>query len=162
MEEVHTKGKHFSLWITWHSKCMNKKTIGLKCHDLVNPKKKGQPCAWSSCFARVQGKGRTTWGLYTQPFPANFCKRLFPRLEPVTSWSQGGSFYHCAKAPLRLLESYKRKNTHMNLQHSSSDAAYEFCVNFKRKSMNGTKKHLMRSSLLLEILWNWVWVCNPE
>jgi hypothetical protein len=44
------------------------------------------------------GKGQTTWGLCTQPFPANFCKRLFPRLEPVTSWSQGGSFYHCAKA----------------------------------------------------------------
>jgi hypothetical protein len=59
---------------------------------------KGQPGAWSSRFARGPGKGRTTWGLCTQPFPANICKRLFPRLEPVTSWSQGGSFYHCAKA----------------------------------------------------------------
>jgi hypothetical protein len=26
--------------------------------------------------------------MYTA-FPPHFCKRLFPRLEPMTSWSQG-------------------------------------------------------------------------
>ena len=32
-----------------------------------------------------------------------FYKRLFPRLELVTSWSQGSNSYRCAKAPLHLL-----------------------------------------------------------
>ena len=33
----------------------------------------------------------------------HFCKRLFPRLEPMTSWSQGSNPYHCAKAPPLVL-----------------------------------------------------------
>jgi hypothetical protein len=33
---------------------------------------KGQPGASSSRFARGPGKGQTTWGLCTQPFPAIF------------------------------------------------------------------------------------------
>jgi hypothetical protein len=33
------------------------------------------------------------WVYRTQPFPAlATCKRLFPQLEPTTSWSQGNSF----------------------------------------------------------------------
>jgi len=32
----------------------------------------------------------------------HFCKRLFPRLEPVISWSHGSSFTSYAKVPLQL------------------------------------------------------------
>jgi hypothetical protein len=39
------------------------------------------------------GEGSDHLGSLYAAFPCNFCKRLFPRLEPVTSWSQGDSFY---------------------------------------------------------------------
>jgi hypothetical protein len=61
----------------------------------------GSPGAWSSRFARGPEKGSDHLGSLYTDFTCNFCKRLFPQLEPVTSSSQGNSFYHCAKAPLR-------------------------------------------------------------
>ena len=45
-------------------------------------------------------EGSDHFGSIVRSLSLHFCKRLFPGLEPVTSWSQGSSFYHCAKAPL--------------------------------------------------------------
>lgn len=53
---------------------------------------KGQLGVLSSRYARDQGK-RCNLTLL-------FCKRLFPRLELMTSWSQGDNVHHCAKVPV--------------------------------------------------------------
>ena len=45
-------------------------------------------------------EGSDHFGSIVRSLSLHFCKSLFPGLEPVTSWSQGSSFYHCAKAPL--------------------------------------------------------------
>jgi hypothetical protein len=52
-------------------------------------------------------------GLLYPALPYKFCKSLFPRLERVSSWSQGSSFYHCTKAPLHMLGHPKHKRTAM-------------------------------------------------
>jgi hypothetical protein len=38
------------------------------------------------------GEGSDHFGSYVRSFFLYFCKRLFPILEPMTSWSQGSSF----------------------------------------------------------------------
>ena len=53
--------------------------------------KKGQPGACSSRLRRV-GEGSDHFGSIVRSLSLHFCKRLFPGLEPVTSWSQGSSF----------------------------------------------------------------------
>nr|XP_016465741.1 PREDICTED: ubiquitin-conjugating enzyme E2-17 kDa-like [Nicotiana tabacum] len=60
------------------------------------------PGALSSRYARGPGKGRTTRVYRTQP-TLHFCKRLFSRLEPVTSWSHGNNFTGYTMAPLHML-----------------------------------------------------------
>jgi hypothetical protein len=57
---------------------------------------KGQPGAWSSHFARVRGRVGPHWVIVRSLSLHFFCKRLFPQLEPVTSWSRRNS---CITAP---------------------------------------------------------------
>ena len=38
------------------------------------------------------GEGSDHFGSFVRSLSLHFCKRLFPGLEPVTSWSQGNSF----------------------------------------------------------------------
>jgi hypothetical protein len=37
-------------------------------------------------------EGPDQFGSYVRSFFLHFCKRLFLRLEPMTSWSQGNNF----------------------------------------------------------------------
>ena len=62
---------------------------------------KGSPVHVAPACTR-SGEGSDHFGSIVRSLSLHFCKRLFPGLEPVTSWSQGSSFYHCAKAPLQL------------------------------------------------------------
>jgi hypothetical protein len=38
------------------------------------------------------GEGSDHFGSYVRSLSLHFCKRLFPGLEPMTSWSQVNSF----------------------------------------------------------------------
>ncbi len=51
----------------------------------------GQPGARSPACAG-SGEGSDHFGSYIRSLSLHFCKRLFPGLEPMTSWSQGNSF----------------------------------------------------------------------
>ena len=65
-------------------------------------KKGGSPSARSSRLRRVRGRVRPL-GSFVRSLSLHFCKRLFPGLEPVTSWSQGSSF---TTAPISLTDFY--------------------------------------------------------
>jgi hypothetical protein len=64
---------------------------------------KGQPGARSCRFVRGPGKGRTHLGVFVRSLSLQFARFLFPRLEPVTSWSQGGHFTAAPRLPLVFL-----------------------------------------------------------
>jgi hypothetical protein len=38
------------------------------------------------------GEGSDHFGSYVHSISLHFCKSLFPRLEPMISWSQGNNF----------------------------------------------------------------------
>jgi hypothetical protein len=88
---------HFSL--IWHhlaspytrlgvSKGANRLTSPCR---LKNIDKKGSPIHVAPAYARSR-EGPNYFGSYVRSLPLHFCKRLFPGLEPMTSWSQGNSF----------------------------------------------------------------------
>jgi hypothetical protein len=64
--------------------------------------KKGQPGAWSSCFARGPEKGRTTWGLCTQPFPTIFARGYFHDLNPWPPGHKATAFTTAPRLPFLL------------------------------------------------------------
>jgi hypothetical protein len=49
-------------------------------------------CAWS-------GEGSDHFGSYVRSLSLHFCKRLFPGLERMTSWSQASSFTAVPRLP---------------------------------------------------------------
>ncbi|XP_044323769.1 uncharacterized protein [Triticum aestivum] len=48
------------------------------------------------------GEGSDHFGSIVRSLSLHFCKRLFPGLEPVTSWSQGSSFTTAPRLPFWL------------------------------------------------------------
>jgi hypothetical protein len=68
----------------------------------TNQKIKGSPVHEAPALRGVRGRVGTTWGLMYTAFPCKFCKRLFPRLEPMTSRSQGDSFTTAPRLPFIL------------------------------------------------------------
>ena len=65
-------------------------------------KKKGSPSARSSRLRRVRGRVRPL-GSFVRSLSLHFYKRLFPGLEPVTSWSQGSSFTTAPRLPFNKI-----------------------------------------------------------
>lgn len=57
-------------------------------------------CTNSPTVHRVWGSARPQRSI-VRSLPFHFCRRLFPKLEPMTSWSYGGNFTGYSKAPLR-------------------------------------------------------------
>jgi hypothetical protein len=47
-------------------------------------------------------EGSNHFGSYVHSLSLNFCKRLFPRLEPMASWSQGNSFTAVPGLPYKI------------------------------------------------------------
>ena len=89
--------------------------------------KKGSPGAVAPACAG-SGEGSDHFGSLVRSLSLHFCKRLFPGLEPVTSWSQGSNFYRCAKAPLQLLCQWNSNNFLWLLQiFTFSDRMQSIC-----------------------------------
>ena len=65
---------------------------------LITSSLKGQPGARSSRLRRVR-EGSDHFVSFVRSHSLNFCKWLFSRLEPVTSWSQGNSFTAAPRLP---------------------------------------------------------------
>jgi hypothetical protein len=83
----------------------------------IKKEKKRQPRCMKLPLCAGSGEGLDHLGSLYAALPYNFCNRLFPRLEPVTSWSQGDSFNHCTKAPLQREKKKKGKNSGSELGH---------------------------------------------
>ena len=72
------------------------------CKPYVFGKKKGSPVHVAPACAG-SGEGSDHFGSFVRIISLHFCKRLFPGLEPVTSWSQGGSSTAAPRLFLLLL-----------------------------------------------------------
>jgi hypothetical protein len=77
---------------------------------LLNKNKKSSPVHVALAYAGSR-EGSDHFGSYARSLSLHFCKRLFPGLEPMTSWSQGNSFTVVPGLPFSLLN----KNRYPNL-----------------------------------------------
>jgi hypothetical protein len=64
----------------------------------LETKKKGSPVNVALAYAGSR-EGSDHFKSYVRSLPQHFCKRLFPELEPMTSWSQGNSFTAASGLP---------------------------------------------------------------
>jgi hypothetical protein len=55
------------------------------------------------------GEESDHFGSFVRSLSLHFCKRLFPGLEPVTSWSQGNSLLLCQGSPSCKCSIYFKK-----------------------------------------------------
>jgi hypothetical protein len=61
-----------------------------------------------SCVGSREGSDH--FESYIHSLSLHFCKRLFPRLEPMTSWSKGNNFTAVSGLPFNFMLHYLTKN----------------------------------------------------
>jgi hypothetical protein len=81
--------------------------------------KKGSSVHVALACARSQ-EGSDHFGFYVHGFSMHFYKRLFPRLEPMTSWSQD-KLYCCARATMQQFGIKSTYEKHCNCDLLSSE-----------------------------------------
>jgi hypothetical protein len=107
-------------------KCLLKKLVHVQYLKLklqllstTMQQKKGSLVHVAFACARY-GKGSNHFGFYVCSLSMHFCKRLFPGLESMTSWSQD-KLYCCARATMQQFAIKNTYEKHRNCDLLSSE-----------------------------------------